>query len=489
MKKVYGQLKNRIRKNRERLSAPEYCAPQIFLEGGDWPGDWQGRTILALASLYRAEDGEREKQNILHQLDDILDSLDEHTNEDGYFGELFDENSVNEQQLSGNSWFLRGLCAVYEIVGREEVLARLNRISERYLTKLAPSYLRYPTVKREEGDVGGHLQKIVTEGWRLSSDVGCAFILLDGITHTYEITGNKALLPVIRAMISKFSQIDYVRYNCQTHATLSGSRGVLRFYRLTGEQELLDLAKRNFELYFNYGMTLNYANCNWFGKPYWTETCAVVDSLIFAMQLFEITGERRYIEFANRCYLNALRVSQRPNGGAGCETCLNEKNDCLHSYIYEAFFCCTMRIAECFYELCEYGIIKRNGTSYVLLPFEMESEELSLSVTEHNEGRILDIKPHHRISHLCIYVPSHCKVRCSAGELKNGMLEFENIEEEVHIEERFTAFSERRQNRTVHMLGDYLLLKRDRSDQNCAFVADTFTVPDQASVEALKQYI
>jgi len=39
------------------------------------------------------------------------------------------------------------------------------------------------------------------------------------------------------------------------------------------------------------------------------------------------------------------------------------------------------------------------------------------------------------------------------------------------------------------MLGDYLLLKRDRSDQNCAFVADTFTVPDQASVEALKQYI
>jgi len=93
------------------------------------------------------------------------------------------------------------------------------------LTKLAPSYLRYPTVKREEGDVGGHLQKIVTEGWRLSSDVGCAFILLDGITHTYEITGNKALLPVIRAMISKFSQIDYVRYNCQTHATLSGSRG------------------------------------------------------------------------------------------------------------------------------------------------------------------------------------------------------------------------------------------------------------------------
>ena len=97
------------------MSAPEYCAPQIFLEGGDWPGDWQGRTILALASLYRAEDGEREKQNILHQLDDILDSLDEHTNEDGYFGELFDENSVNEQQLSGNSWFLRGLCAVYEI--------------------------------------------------------------------------------------------------------------------------------------------------------------------------------------------------------------------------------------------------------------------------------------------------------------------------------------------------------------------------------------
>ena len=49
-----GDLKNRIERNREKISEKDYRAPVIFSQNPDWPGDWQGRGILALTSLYEA---------------------------------------------------------------------------------------------------------------------------------------------------------------------------------------------------------------------------------------------------------------------------------------------------------------------------------------------------------------------------------------------------------------------------------------------------
>lgn len=490
MKTVYGQLKNRILKNRERLSAPEYRVPKIFLASGNWPGDWTGRTMLALASLYKAVNDETVKRGVYAQLEEILNALGSETNSGGYFGKLYDENAVNEQQISGNSWFLRGLCAAYEINGRKDILERLNLIAESYLCKLSASYLRYPMVKREEGDVDGHLQETVSDGWLLSSDVGCAFILLDGITHAYQITGKISLEPVIRTMIEKFAAIDYVFYNCQTHATLSGTRGVLRFYKLTGEKKYLDLAIRNFDVYLQCGITLNYANFNWFGKPYWTEPCAIVDSIMVAEQLFALTGERKYAEFINRCYLNAFLPSLRPNGGAGCDTCLYEGNDCLENHLYEAFFCCSMRIAEGFYELIEYGVVKRENGFYVLLPLDIDCEELHMRVEEHERGRKITITAHEKISRLSIYVPIRSKVRCVRGVMKGGTLEFENFSGTEQIEIEFARYTERRQSKIVHMQGDYILVRRSREEgMPRARLKNIASLPDRNAVETFRQYL
>ena len=115
--KTGGELHQRLIRNARRLSAPEYRAPQIFEEGRDWPGDWQGRTMLALCSLYRGlNEGDPERKAVFGQLREILEALPQHCNRDGYFGESFDGRVVNEQQVSGNSWFLRGLCEAYRLI-------------------------------------------------------------------------------------------------------------------------------------------------------------------------------------------------------------------------------------------------------------------------------------------------------------------------------------------------------------------------------------
>ena len=68
MIRPYGELRRRRDLNAGRLSADMYAAPQIFEEGGDWPGDWQGRAILALCCHWRAADDASARAAIMAQL-------------------------------------------------------------------------------------------------------------------------------------------------------------------------------------------------------------------------------------------------------------------------------------------------------------------------------------------------------------------------------------------------------------------------------------
>lgn len=466
MNKLYGEPETRRIKNRERLSDGIYRAPQVFAEGGEWPGDWQGRVLLALACHYKMAPTQAERKNIYEQAETVLRLLPEYTNEGGYFGETFDEDNANEQLLSGNSWFLRGLCMWYEITKDEVLLARLKKITESLLLRLIPAYRRYPAGAREEGSVDGHLQKKTVNGWRLSSDVGCAFILLDGITDVYATTKDARLAEVIRIMIEEFCKIDYVKSQCQTHATLTAARGIFRFYRESGEAQYLAAVQEIYKRYRENGMTANYANFNWFGKPFWTEPCAVVDSLLLAVQLFRETGEYCYAQLANRIYTNAFRRAQRPNGGAGCDSCLCEYTKELKVLMYEAFFCCTMRYAEgllCVYENC---IFERDGQKVLLFHVQCSDEKTSVHITENNQKQYFSVEG--ADDKVRIYIPRYTKSDRNNGETFVSVA----CSEELILEEQF--HTEKLAGTEVMMCGDTVLLKDENGIegnwQNCMFM-------------------
>lgn len=490
MVKLFGEMRERIVKNRIRLSAKEYCAPQIFQEGGDWQGDWQGRTMLALCRHYLLAE-EEGKTQILNQLEQIVAMLPGQTNEDGYFGELFDGTYVNEQQISGNSWFLRGLCEYYKISKRADIFDRIQKISVNYLARLIPFYEQYPKVKRENGEVSGHMQKTLVNGWRLSSDVGCAFMMLDGITQAYEVTEEDKLLPIITTMLEQFAGIDYLKCNCQTHATLSGTRGVLRYYWITKERKWLDLAIRNFNIYLDYGTTLNYANYNWFGRPAWTESCAIIDSLMVAQQLFLLTGDRRYLTFMNRCYYNAVRFLQRPNGGAGCELCLNNDNGNLKIFMYEAYFCCTMRLAEGLYSLAENSILYDGNLAVIPILFAFEKDGVKVFPEESEIGIKVRLKISETIGCLKIYIPGHCKVFCDrAHTVQNGFVCFENCKGDYMLELEFPEITEERMGHVLHMRGDWILFRNaEKADTSARKLINCMQLKDRAAVEKISLFI
>ena len=346
-----AELSERIERSYTRLMGDYYQMPGVFQEYcADWPGDKEGRALLAFVSHYKMTG------KVNPCMEALLEAIPQYTNEHLYFDPKQDP-VIHEQQLSGHSWYLRGLCEHYEQFGDEFSLAALKSVTEHLYLPTAGRYRGYP-VDRDpkhlnEGGVSGHSATLL-DGWQLSTDVGCAFMAIDGLSHVYKITGDVRVKSLLDEMIAVYSAIDKVTLRAQTHCTLTAARGMLRMYAVTGDDWYLNHAKEIYELYtVGGGMDLTYQNLNWWGRPNtWTEPCAIVDSIMVAGELYAITDQEEYRRMATRIYHNGLATAQRGNGGAGTDSVVYLPYDNFEGvsdqYMtgYEAPFCCTMRLCE-----------------------------------------------------------------------------------------------------------------------------------------------
>lgn len=363
------ELSQRIDLNFTRLCGDYYGISQVFSPPDyAWYGDKEGRALLAFVCHYRI--GGRE----IPCMKQMMSELDGHLNADGYFGPIY-ENLIDEQQFSGHSWLLRGLCEYYEAFHDKKCLDMITRIAQNLYVRHSDMLSSYPVNRTCEnvGDVSGSRTGTVSN-WILSSDVGCAFMSIDGLSHAYRVTKNPDIKRTVDIMISCFMSIDKVAIGAQTHCTLTAARGMLRMFHETGDGEYLDKAESILDLYaFGGGMTATYENLNWWGRTdSWTEPCAVVDSLMLSCELFKAVGNAKYRTLAARIYHNGFSSIQRPNGGAGTDSVvLAGTENYLYTKMYEAYFCCTMRLAE--------------GLRYVSENRELLYAELDGKVTKHGQ--------------------------------------------------------------------------------------------------------
>lgn len=372
--KMGGELYQRVSKNFDRLHEEKYQPQHVFLteeESGNWPGDTEGRTILALVLDAQA----------LHKepvyLKQIIDMIPTHLNEKGYMGPIY-EGVMNEQQISGNGWMLRGLCEYYSWKKDESVLSVIRTIVKNLFIKGKGFYARYPIDPdsriKNVGAESGAIQNTIN-GWMLSSDIGCIFIGMEGAIHAYQYCRIPELREVIEEMIAKFLEVDLVKIKAQTHASLTACRGLLRYDDITGKSKYLREVEKRWQIYKRHGMTNNYENYNWFDRfDTWTEPCAIVDSYMLAVQLWQRTGKSEYRNDAELIYYNGICHTQRFNGGFGCDTCPNEENPCLSIHAPEAHWCCTMRGGEGLSCAVKYAYQLKGDTLYI--PFFHQSELL-----------------------------------------------------------------------------------------------------------------
>jgi hypothetical protein len=341
-----GDLYRRAMLNYDRLEMPDYQLPAAFRPMDyDWPGDAEGRLLMALILLAQATHRE---PKYLHAL---LAELPRHLNAKGYLGPSLPDGVFDEQQFSGHGWMLRALCELYLWRKDATVLTMIERMLRSLVLPARGYYKLYPSQPEQRvfhGGVIGHAGRHLAGHWYPSSDIGCAFIMLDGASQVYQLLPLPELADLLEEMIASYAAIDIRQLSFQTHSTLSALRGVLRYYGLKGRVQDLALVRRIYSLYRTEAMTENYANYNWFGRPTWTEPCAVIDSFIVAHQLWQYTGETSYLEDAQRILYNGMAYGQRPNGGFGCDICAGAETPYLAPKpdVFEAPWCCTMRGGE-----------------------------------------------------------------------------------------------------------------------------------------------
>ncbi|MFR1555204.1 MAG: hypothetical protein ACLSTV_11105, partial [Coriobacteriales bacterium] len=228
-----------VHKNFGRLSGPPYTIDQVFRPAEyDWPGDWEGRALLAFAMHARLNGGK------IPCMEQLIAALPEKTNGRGHFGAPFSPGRIDEQQLAGHNWFLRGLLAYAELPEaerRDEARRFAKETVENLFLPALENYGNYP-VRRDKaaGGVSGN-RSAVNDGWWLSTDVGCAFIPLDGLAEYYAATKDESVGAGISSAAERFGGLDFLGLKMQTHATLSALRGILSFYETTREKKYLKL--------------------------------------------------------------------------------------------------------------------------------------------------------------------------------------------------------------------------------------------------------
>ncbi|MBQ8952710.1 MAG: glycoside hydrolase family 127 protein, partial [Clostridia bacterium] len=353
-----GELAYRIGRNMSRLEDPYFTPEDIFADqtlNNGWPGDREGRAMLADTLLSRLTGRESAHLARFYRLMPL--------NELGYRGPVLAPRA-DEQQLSGHNWLVRALLEMYDWRGDERARAMAQAIVEGLYLPLRGKYRLYPVDLSQRvvgGGFGGTQDGLTHQVWITSTDIGCAFMSLDCLSQYYALFRDERVLDLLREMLEVFSGIDLAGLKMQTHATLSALRGALRLYRVTGEEHLLSLALRVFDTYRRQGMSDAYMNYNWFDRPEWTERCAMVDSLMAALELFDVTGETEYLTFAHRAFYTGLGHAQRANGGFGCDTCVGapQTGDLLAQRTYEAYWCCSMRGAEGLVRMAEHLVMER----------------------------------------------------------------------------------------------------------------------------------
>jgi len=100
------------------------------------------------------------------------------------------EGKYDEQHLSGHSWILRGLCEYYLWKRSENVKNILDVILKNYILKAKGAFAKYPIDPNTRfQDPDWILSKLQTKTRHHAetSDAGCAFILIDGVTQAYEV--------------------------------------------------------------------------------------------------------------------------------------------------------------------------------------------------------------------------------------------------------------------------------------------------------------
>lgn len=235
---------------------------------------------------------------------------------DGHFGAavdwsqpLEDPNPLTAVTMPiywGHSRLLVGLIEAYEATGQLRLLELARGIGDFYLSTAD----RFLDPEREA--------EYRSSGTYAASTVTCYFPGIEGLVRLYRVTGEDRYLEQARRMADFFPEYDRLPLD-HCHGSLLTHQALLMLHETTGDRAYLEPVLERWDE----AMTEGYV---WVtggvGEHFrvgagFDEGCALADWLRLNLDLWRLSTDTKYLDAAERLLVNHFAWNRYPNGGYG----------------------------------------------------------------------------------------------------------------------------------------------------------------------------
>ncbi len=282
-------------------------------EHTEFSGHTLGHYMVALAQVYAKE----KSGEIKERLEYILSELAQSQKQSGY---LFASEAEDFDKLERGEpyklWYtmhkiVTGLITVYELTGMEQALTIVKKLGE----WIADRVLNWTTKQKR---------------WTLSvADGG----MNECLYELYKITGEQRYAEAAEKfdepeLFAPLAMGKDILPNKNAADTIPKILGALKRYMVLGESEssCLETAKNFFDIVTTAHTFITGGNGELmhFREPgglmtyrneYNSETCSTYGMMKLARELYSVTGDKRYMDYYERAYFNAMLGAQNPEDG------------------------------------------------------------------------------------------------------------------------------------------------------------------------------
>ncbi|MBN8857227.1 MAG: glycoside hydrolase family 127 protein [Sphingobacteriales bacterium] len=283
-----------------------------------WIGEHIGKYLESAANTWKVTKDAALKT----QMDNMVKTLISSQLPDGYLGTYLPENYWTSWDVWSHKYNLVGLLAYYRVTGDLQALTAAKNVGD--------------LLCRVFGD-SGNKRDIIKSGTHVGM---AATSVIDPMVDLYTWTGDKKYLDfcnyiirsyyqdrgpdIIETLLSK-KQVDKVA-NGKAYEMLSNLVGILKLYRVTGEEKLFEASRIAFDdivsrrLYIT-GTTSDHERfkedhiLQADTAAHMGEGCVTVTWIQFNMQLFAITGDLKYYNEIEKTVYNHLIGAENPETG------------------------------------------------------------------------------------------------------------------------------------------------------------------------------
>lgn len=309
-------LKNQLKDRDGWAKTVEVFATREDSEKGRWRGEYFGKQMRGAALVYEYTKDEELYDILTQTVVDLLPKQDEH----GRFSTYEVENEFTGWDTWCRKYVLVGLL-YYADICKDEVL-------KKRVINACRKHLDYILLKIGDGE---NQKKITETSWWWGCVNSCT--ILEPTLETYKRTGDERYLNFAKYIISTGGSSDcnlvelplasdsypYQYPVTKAYEMMSFYEGLLAYYEITGDKKYFDTVSRFVEKVKESDITIigcagcthelfdNSAICQTeYKENIMQETCVTVTWMRLNRRLFEITGDKKYVDNFEKSGYNAL---------------------------------------------------------------------------------------------------------------------------------------------------------------------------------------